>query len=247
MNRRQLNKGKQARGVSCAIFATFSLLVALGRKLLTEFRSLKERAGYPFYGFSLSRSGGISMTFNVRKAAQVIAFLARERGGSVNYITAVKLAYLADRRFLELYDLPILNDDLVSMEHGPVDSQTYDFIKGKGPKHLRRRWERYVLTKKKENLVELTRKLSDDDFTELSEAEVEVLKETSKEYERFKNPWDLIDWIHKNCTEWENVGKTSKHLPYERVLNAIGKKNANDLTDRIFEFRNLQSAHSGVR
>lgn len=48
------------------------------------------------------------MSFNVRKAAQVIAFLARERGGSINYITVVKLAYLADRRFLELYDLPIL-------------------------------------------------------------------------------------------------------------------------------------------
>jgi uncharacterized phage-associated protein len=188
------------------------------------------------------------VAFNVRKAAQVVAFLTRERGGSINYISAVKLAYLADRRFLELYDLPILNDELVSMEHGPVDSQTYDFIKGKGPGHLRRVWERYVQTKKKENLVVLARNLKDDDFSELSEAEVKTLKHVLKEFERYKDdPWALVDWIHKNCKEWENVGRTSKYLPYERVFNAIGKKNANELTDRVFEFKNLQEAHSEAR
>ena len=60
------------------------------------------------------------MSFNPRKAAQVIAFLTRERGGKIDFITVVKLAYLSDRRFMEKYDLPILNDELVSMEHGPV-------------------------------------------------------------------------------------------------------------------------------
>lgn len=188
------------------------------------------------------------MAFNVRKAAQVVAFLAKERGGSINYISAVKLAYLADRRFLELYELPILNDELMSMEHGPVDSQTYDYIKGKGPKHLRSIWEKYVHTDRKEHLVVLSRKLSDDDFSELSEAEVRALTDVLKEFERFKDdPWGLVDWIHKNCSEWENVGKTSKYLPYERVFNAIGKKNSNELTDRVFEFKNLQDAHSGIR
>jgi hypothetical protein len=56
----------------------------------------------------------------------------REAGGSIDLITAVKMAYLADRRFMELRDLPILNDDRVSMEHGPVDSETYNYIRGEG-------------------------------------------------------------------------------------------------------------------
>lgn len=134
------------------------------------------------------------------------------------------------------------------MEHGPVNSETYDYVKGKGSAHHRRVWGRYVQTKKKQNLVCLARELGDDDFTELSDAEMKVLKAISKEFERFKNdPWDLVEWIYQNCKEWENVGKTSKHLSYERVLNAIGKKNANALTDRIFEFKNLHHAHSSVR
>jgi hypothetical protein len=41
-----------------------------------------------------------------------------------------------------------------------------------------------------------------------------------------------------------NVGKTSKYLSYERVLNALGKENANELTDRIFKFKNFHEAHS---
>jgi uncharacterized phage-associated protein len=187
------------------------------------------------------------MAFNVGKAAQVIAFLARERGGQINYITAVKLAYLADRRFLELYDLPILNDDLVSMEHGPVNSQTYDLLKGVGSVHRRRVWERYVLTNRKKHLVRVARELSEDQFTRLSEAEIEVLKEVSKKYARFEDPFALIEWIHENCKEWEDVGKTSKPLPYERVLEAVGKKDVIDLTNRIREFQHLQDAHSNGR
>jgi uncharacterized phage-associated protein len=185
------------------------------------------------------------MSFNVRKAAQVIAYLAQERGGSINYISAVKLAYMSDRRFLELYDLPILNDELVSMEHGPVDSQTYNYIKGSGPKHLRSIWEKYVLTDRKHHRVTLSKAMTPDDFTELSDAEIEVIGEVLKEFDRFKDdPWGLVEWIHDNCTEWENVGKTSKYLSYERVFNALGKKNSNELTDRIFEFKNLQEEHS---
>lgn len=189
------------------------------------------------------------MSFNVRKAAQAIAFLAQERGGAVNYITVVKLAYLSDRRFLQLYDLPILNDDLVSMKHGPVNSATYDYIKGRGKDELRKVWDQYVLTKKKERLVCAARKLSDEDFDELSDAEVKVLKEVSKEFERFTNPFDLVDWVHKNCKEWENVKDTSKHLSYDRVLTALGKdeKAIGALTDRIVEVKNLQAAHSNAR
>ena len=73
------------------------------------------------------------------------------------------------------------------------------------------------------------------------------MKEISKEYARFKDPFDLVEWIHKNCKEWEDVGKTSKPLPYERVLEAVGKKDVIDLTNRIREFQHLHEAHSNVR
>jgi uncharacterized phage-associated protein len=180
------------------------------------------------------------MSFNVRKAAQVVAFLANERGGQINFITVVKLAYLSDRRFMEMYDHPILDDRFVSMEYGPVNSATYDLLKGQGEQ--RDTWESYLKTDEAKNSVALTRKLSEDDFDELSDAEIKVLRAVSKEFEKFKNPFDLVEWIHKNCEEWEDVGKTSKLLSYERVFNALGKKNITACADNAFEFQNIKDA-----
>lgn len=185
------------------------------------------------------------MAFNVRKAAQVIAYLARERGGSINFITVVKLAYLSDRRALELYDLPILNDEFVSMEHGPVDSATYNYLKGRGGRDADT-WNSYVKTVADKNEVILARDLSEDDFDELSDAEAKILNEIAAKYKGMR-PFELVDFVHKNCAEWENVGQTSKPLSYERVFTALGKKNIQALSDHIAEYRNLSDAVAAAR
>jgi uncharacterized phage-associated protein len=177
------------------------------------------------------------MAINVRKAAQVVAFLIKERGGKTDIIDAVKLAYLADRNFMKLYDVPILNDDFYSMEHGPVDSTTYDYIKGGGRE--REIWERYI--SRTENDLTLSPRALEDNFNQLSEAELEVLAATRKEFAGVKS-FKLVEWIHKNCEEWENPGKTSIHLSYERVFRALGKRNSEELAERINEIRNLEEA-----
>jgi uncharacterized phage-associated protein len=185
------------------------------------------------------------VAFNVRKAAQVIAYLARERGGSINFITVVKLAYLSDRRALELYDLPILNDEFVSMEHGPVNSTTYNYLKGRGRRDADI-WSSYVETISEINEVTLVRDRVEDDFDELSDAEAKILKEVAAKYKGMR-PFELVDYVHKNCAEWENVGQTSKPLPYERVFSALGKKNIEALSDHITEYRNLSDAVNVAR
>lgn len=68
--------------------------------------------------------------YNVRKAAQVTAYFAIREGGSINVLKLAKLLYLADRLCLEKYDLPILFDRFVSMDHGPVTSATLSYIDG---------------------------------------------------------------------------------------------------------------------
>ena len=103
-------------------------------------------------------------------------------------------------------------------------------------------WNSYVRTNNK-NEVALTRKLSADDFDELSRAETKVLRDTARDFEHFKNPFDLVNWVHKYCTEWEDVGRTSRPLSYHRIFEALGKKNSSALTDRLYEFKNLQEAH----
>ncbi|MGA9893403.1 MAG: type II toxin-antitoxin system antitoxin SocA domain-containing protein, partial [Xanthobacteraceae bacterium] len=68
--------------------------------------------------------------YNVRKAAQITAFFAKKEGGSIAVLKVAKLLYLADREFMAAYDLPMLFDELVSMPHGPVTSNTLNYING---------------------------------------------------------------------------------------------------------------------
>jgi uncharacterized phage-associated protein len=71
----------------------------------------------------------MAVGFNPRKAAQAVAFLIRGRGGRTDIMDIIKLVYLSDREFLARYDRPILFDDFFCLDHGPVDSVTYDAIK----------------------------------------------------------------------------------------------------------------------
>lgn len=179
--------------------------------------------------------------FNVRKAAQVVAYLIAEQGGRADLIKTVKLAYMADRRFLEFYDAPILNDDFYCLDHGPVDTVTYDYIKGQGSK--RRVWEKYVKPRQKNNL-HLARSADDIEFDLLSDAEEEVLRAVVDEY-RSLRPFELVDYIHQNCSEWTNPKGTSTHLSYDEVLHALGKDKRKARIKRIKERRQvLEVAHS---
>src|SRR5690348_2087883 len=68
--------------------------------------------------------------YNARKAAQVAAFFAKAQGGKINVLKLVKLIYLADRLALETFEYPILEDKFVSMDHGPVNSITLNYVNG---------------------------------------------------------------------------------------------------------------------
>ena len=76
----------------------------------------------------------MTMSYNPRKAAQTIAFFAiKNSGRPINTLKAVKLVYLADREAIALYGSPIQDERRVAMPLGPVNSTTYDFIKGEVP------------------------------------------------------------------------------------------------------------------
>jgi len=72
-----------------------------------------------------------SASYNARKAAQVIAYLAMKAGHArLPVLKAVKLVYLADRESLSRFGFPLLEEPQVSMPHGPVNSTTYSHING---------------------------------------------------------------------------------------------------------------------
>ena len=184
--------------------------------------------------------------YDVRKAAQVIAFLIREQGGSADMIKTVKLAYMSDRRFLDLYGRPILNDDLYCLDHGPIDSTTLNYIKGNisGSKN-RGVWAQYV-TPVDEKTYQFSLANEDVYFGELNDAEETTLRETVKEFEKM-SPFELVDWIHNNCREWSNPRGTSTYLSYAEVFKALGKEHPSKRVKYVEKVRRLAEAtHAGA-
>ena len=68
----------------------------------------------------------MSFPFSHRKTTQVLNFFARQSGGKINKLKALKLVYLADRYHLRRYGRPITGDDYFAMPYGPVASGAKD-------------------------------------------------------------------------------------------------------------------------
>jgi len=68
----------------------------------------------------------MSFPFSHRKATQVLNFFARQSGGEINKLKALKLIFLADRYHLRRYGRPITGDEYFAMPYGPVASGAKD-------------------------------------------------------------------------------------------------------------------------
>ena len=159
--------------------------------------------------------------YNVRKAAQVIAFFAIKEGGNINVLKLAKLVYLADRRFIEKYDSPILYDRLVSMPHGPANSLTLDYVKGYIEED-RENWDHFISDRAGYDVGLSNPELQEADLTELSRAEIAVLTEAWKRFGHMTQ-YQLRNYTHEHCLEWEDPQGSSVPIPYERVLKYLGK------------------------
>jgi len=184
------------------------------------------------------RSISMANSFNVRKAAQVVTYFAKAEGGSINVLKLVKIIYLADRKFMEKYDATILNDRFVSMEYGPVNSMTLNYING--CQEDRENWEAFVSDRAVHHIGLTNPDISDEDFDELSDAEVEILAEIWGEFGSLSQ-YQVRDFTHENCLEWEDPNGSSNPIPYERVFKFLGKKDSLGLAKKIESEKTLDS------
>jgi uncharacterized phage-associated protein len=182
--------------------------------------------------------------YNVRKAAQVTAFFSKKEGGSIDVLKVAKLLYLADREFMSRYDFPILFDYFVSMPHGPVTSLTLNYINGLEAE--RAQWKDFVVGRA-DNQVGVARpEMSFDELDELSDAEVHVLDATWDQFGHMTS-WQLRNYTHRHCPEWEDPEGSSNPIPYERVLKFLGKENSSDIAREIDSLRSLDKSLAHAR
>jgi uncharacterized phage-associated protein len=184
------------------------------------------RGGYCYFGeFSLrwTRNERVStpqessktMRFEAEKVTEAAALLLNLRGGRMHYIKLLKLLYIADREALAEWGIPVSHDSYVSMDNGPVLSQTYNLIKDGG-----RFWSDYISAPIGDYEVELTGGLPKT--RKMSQAEENLLRRVFEEYGN-KYRFDLVDYVH-TFPEWQNPHGSSIPIPLEDILKALDER-----------------------
>ncbi|MBN9309307.1 Panacea domain-containing protein [Devosia sp.] len=176
--------------------------------------------------------------FNSRKAAQVAAFFALQTGGRINLLKAVKLIYLAERKFLGEFEASMLRDQLVSMDYGPVNSKTLNHINGMALNPDG--WREFISDRENYHFSVARPDISVASLDELSRAEVRILSETWAEFGGM-DQWQLAEYTHKHCPEWEDPDGSSNPIPYSRVFKYLNKTNPEELEQKILLERKLES------
>lgn len=186
----------------------------------------------------------MSALFNERRAAQAAAFLLFRGGGRLPLVKLLKLMYLAERLSLQRYGEPLTGDSLVSMDHGPVLSMTLNHING-AAHSVDGGWDTWISDRANHAVALRDQSMirsPEQDLGVLSETDLEVLGETWEKFGHL-NQWDLVDYLHENCGEWEDPEGSSKPITYRRLFEHLGFNNeqVDALVERLAQQRRLNS------
>ena len=181
--------------------------------------------------------------FNARKAAQVAAFFSGKQGNQIEILKLIKLIYLADRQNMEDCGFPILNDRLVSMPHGPVNSITLNYVNGDVEDSGE--WDEYI-TPRLAHSVGIANSFSREQLDELSDSEFETLEKVWDVFGGYTK-WQLRDWTHANCPEWEDPHGGANPIPHERVFKFLKVERPDELASSIREDRHVEELFAQLR
>lgn len=158
--------------------------------------------------------------FNERKAAQMAAFfLGQIPERRMPHLKLMKLLYLSDREAVRAFGWPISGDRLVSMPHGPVLSQTLNLMDG-DVESQPGGWEEWISDKENHELS-LRQPLDVATLDELAPAEIDVLKVVWDKFGAM-GKWEIRDWTHKHCAEWNDPKGSSFPIYYDALARAVG-------------------------
>ncbi len=155
------------------------------------------------------------MRFDAEKVTEAAALLLILRGGRMHYIKLLKLLYIADRQALCEWGIPVSHDNYVSMDNGPVLSQTYNLVKEGG-----RVWSEYISAPFGDYEIELTGE-QPPKSKKLSRAEEKMLRSVFEQFGH-KNRWDLVDYVH-TFPEWRDPHGSCIPIQVEEILQAMNE------------------------
>lgn len=176
--------------------------------------------------------------FSEERVAQMAAYLLQQSGGRMAYLKLIKLLYLADREYMSRFGESISGDRMVSMPHGPVLSQTYNLITAGGREE--EGWNSWIASEPNYEVSAKQHGASRDDFDLLSDVETEILTRTWRDFGHMSR-WELVDYTHNNCAEWQDPHGSSYPIREEDLFMAVGKspEMAQSMAQHLREQRQL--------
>lgn len=153
------------------------------------------------------------------KATQVACLLLGLNGGEMDYAKCIKLLYSIEREALNRWLRPVFYDDLYSMPHGQVVSQTQDRAEYRSRK-ARSYWGEHIENDGNNNL----RLIKGCDRNKLSRAEIELIEEIS-EKNKYKTAKQLFNEHHDPAffPEYKDPQGSSIKTSYSKLLRILGK------------------------
>jgi uncharacterized phage-associated protein len=163
--------------------------------------------------------------------AQMAAFFLQKERGQMPILKLMKLLYLSEREALDLYGHPISFDRMVSMKSGPVLSRTLDYVNGSIESEADG-WETWIAARAG-NEVALAKSPTREALTELSDADLQVLESVWARFGHM-NKWEIRDYTHDKCAEWQDPQGGTLPIFYKDVFVALGKADqADELTEDL--------------
>jgi uncharacterized phage-associated protein len=155
----------------------------------------------------------------------------------MSYMKLLKLLYLTDRESLLRWGRPLSTDVHVSMDHGPVLSQTLDLIY-EGPNGEQGVfWARYISAPANYE-VTLKEKAPND---ELSRAEEKLIASIFEKFGQISR-WQIRDYVH-TLPEWIDPYGSAIPIHYGSILRAGGKTDE-EIEAVLGELRGIQHLQS---
>lgn len=185
--------------------------------------------------------------FCEERVAQMAAYLLSKEGGRMAYLKLMKLLYLSDRESMGRFGYPITGDRMVSMPHGPVLSRTLSLMNGEVQGQVTG-WNKWIGGVDNYDLALLLSASGDDDYDELSPADLSVLDSVYAQFGHMSK-WQIRDYTHQHCPEWVDPRGGSFTIKIENVFRALGKSEdeVKALSNHIREIDELERAASELR
>lgn len=139
----------------------------------------------------------------------------------MSYMRLLKVLYIAERELLRDYEVPLTGSRVIAMKHGPVLEDVFSLIRHQ---HMgTARWAE-VFEQQGFDLV----LISDPDVGRLSPFITRKLDDVATRHAQ-DDQWQLVEATHE-FSEWQknNPGTSSKPIPLEDILAAVGKLESYD-------------------